>query len=84
MLNAHQGVDDMLSSGHTILESIRTQGYTLKDARKRIFDMGNTLGISNHTMKLIEKRISEDKYVFVLGAVVVLLVIFTFIYYFVF
>lgn len=84
MLNAHRGIDDMLNHGQNILENIRSQGSRLKGVRKQILDMGNTLGLSNHTMKIIEKRISEDKYVLYIGMVVTLLIIFIFIYYFVF
>lgn len=83
MTNAHRGVDDMLMTGNGVLDSLRSQRDTLKGARKRILDMGNTLGLSNHTMKLIEKRISEDKYVLFGGMAVTLLVIILVIYYFV-
>lgn len=74
----------MLSTGHSTLESLRSQRDRLKGVQKIILNMGNTLGLSNHTMKIIEKRISEDKYVLYIGMVVTLLVIFIFIYYFVF
>lgn len=84
MLNSHRGVDDMLMTGSSVLESLRSQREKLKGARKIILDMGNTLGLSNHTMKLIEKRISEDKYVLYIGMAVTLLIIFLFIYIFVF
>lgn len=84
MLNSHRGVDDMLMTGSSVLESLRSQREKLKGAHKIIIDMGNTLGLSNHTMKLIEKRISEDKYVIYIGMAVTLLIIFLFIYFFVF
>ncbi|XP_055324524.1 probable Golgi SNAP receptor complex member 2 [Sitodiplosis mosellana] len=84
MMNAHRGVDDMLSSGNSTLDSLRSQREKLKGVSKRILDMGNTLGLSNHTMKWIENRISQDKYVVYIGMVVTLLIIFIFIYYFVF
>lgn len=83
MTNAHHGVDDMLMTGHGVLDGLRTQRETLKGAHKRILDIGNTLGLSNHTMKLIEKRISEDKYVLFGGMGVTLFVIILIIYYFV-
>lgn len=83
MTNAHRGVDDMLMTGNGVLDSLRSQRDTLKGAHKRILDIGNTLGLSNHTMKLIEKRISEDKYVLFGGMAVTLLVIILVIYYFV-
>lgn len=84
MLNAHRGVDDMLMTGNNALDSLKSQRDKLKGAHKRILDIGNTLGLSNHTMRLIEKRISEDKYVLYAGMGVTLLIIFIFIYYFVF
>lgn len=84
MLNANRGVDDMLMAGSSTLETLRSQRDKLKGAHKRILDIGNTLGLSNHTMRLIEKRISEDKYVLYAGMGVSLLIIFIFLYYFVF
>lgn len=84
MLNAHRGVDDMLMTGHSALDNLKTQRDKLKGAHKRILDIGNTLGLSNHTMRLIEKRLKEDKYVLVVGMVVTFLVLIIFIYYFVF
>lgn len=84
MNNAHRGVDDMIFTGHGVLENLRSQRERLKGARKRILDIGNTLGLSNHTMKVIEKRISEDKYVLYIGMAVTTLVLVLFVYYFVF
>ncbi|KAF5282711.1 hypothetical protein FQR65_LT02708 [Abscondita terminalis] len=65
LYNAHQGVDEMLQTGSGTLESLRSQRNTLKGAHRRIVDMANTLGLSNHTMRLIEKRVLEDKYILV-------------------
>ncbi|KAK3924695.1 Golgi SNAP receptor complex member 2 [Frankliniella fusca] len=73
--NANRGVDDMLRSGAGILESLRDQRDTLKNARRRIIDIANTLGLSNTTMRLIEKRAREDKFVLLGGIFVTLVVI---------
>lgn len=75
MQNANRGVDEMIFTGANTLESLRTQRNTLKGAHRRIMDMANTLGLSNHTMRLIEKRVSEDKFVFIGGVVVTITVI---------
>lgn len=83
MNNAHQGVDEMLHTGSTVLGNLRSQRDTLKGAHKRILDIGNTLGLSNHTMRLIERRIQEDKYVVFGGMAVTTLVMFLVVYYFV-
>lgn len=72
-----------LISGNNVLGSLYSQRDTLKGAHKRILDIGNTLGLSNHTMKLIERRIHEDKYVVFGGMAVTTLIIIGVIYYFV-
>lgn len=82
--NANNGVDEMLWTGNNVLENLRSQRETLKGTRRRILDIGNTLGLSNHTMRIIEKRVSEDKYVMIIGMSVTLVILFLIIYYFVF
>lgn len=82
MQNAHQGVDEMLYTGSNVLDNLRSQRDTLKTARTRILDIGNTLGLSNHTMMLIERRIKQDKWVMFGGMIVTLLVIALVVYYF--
>lgn len=80
--NANKGVDEMLHTGFNALESLRSQRVTLKGAHRRIIDMANTLGLSKHTMKLIEKRASEDKIILILGVVITLIIIVLVIIYF--
>lgn len=80
--NANRGVDEMLFTGANALESLRNQRITLKGAQRKIMDMANTLGLSNHTMRLIEKRASEDKFIIIAGVVVTLIVILIVIIYF--
>lgn len=79
--NAHQGVDDMISTGSNILESLRNQRDVLKGARNKMMTIGSTLGLSVHTMRLIERRLSEDKYFMYGGMFITLLVIVLVIYY---
>lgn len=44
-------------------------------------DMANTLGLSNHTMRLIEKRVTEDKYLLFGGMFLTCVIIILVIYY---
>jgi golgi SNAP receptor complex member 2 len=83
MQNAHRGVDDMLMTGSNVLSNLRSQREVLKGAQKRIMDIAGTLGLSNHTMRLIEKRVTEDKWVMLGGMVVTTFIIFLIIYFFV-
>ncbi|XP_016984207.1 probable Golgi SNAP receptor complex member 2 [Drosophila rhopaloa] len=79
--NAHRGVDDMIASGSGILESLISQRMSLGGAHKRIQAIGSTLGLSNHTMKLIERRLVEDRRIFIGGMVVTLLIVALIIYF---
>lgn len=62
-------------SGSNILETLKYNRETLKGAHRRIIDLANTLGLSNATISLIERRVSQDKYVLFGGMFVTLAVI---------
>ncbi|XP_063224207.1 Golgi SNAP receptor complex member 2 [Bacillus rossius redtenbacheri] len=74
--NASRGVDDALLSGSGVLDSLRQQRGVLKGAHRRLFDVANTLGLSNSTMRLVERRARQDKFV-LLGGVAVTLAVMT-------
>lgn len=82
MQRVHRGVDEMLHTGSNTLESLRSQRMTLKGAQKRIIDMANTLGLSTHVMRLIDRRVVQDKYILIGGMFVTLVVIVLFIVYY--
>lgn len=68
-------MDDLLSAGSNIIESMRDQRSVLKGARKKIVDIAGTLGLSNTTMRMIEKRAAQDKVLLIAGMVITLLVV---------
>ncbi|KAK3747309.1 hypothetical protein QZH41_016944 [Actinostola sp. cb2023] len=61
--NANRGMDDMISSGSSILTGLREQRNMLKGTQKRILDIANTLGLSSTIMRLIDKRATQVKYI---------------------
>ncbi|XP_015603955.1 Golgi SNAP receptor complex member 2 [Cephus cinctus] len=73
--NAVHGVDDLIQHGSGILDSLRSQRMTLKGAHKHLIDIGNTLGLSNTTMRLIEQRARQDGFILVAGILFTCLVI---------
>lgn len=75
MNRVHTGVDEMILTGQSALESLRSQRFTLKGARRKIVDMANTLGLSTHTMKLIDRRVAQDKIILFGGMFITLVVI---------
>ncbi|CAG9782993.1 unnamed protein product [Diatraea saccharalis] len=81
LVNSHRNVDEMLHTGSSILETLRYNRETLKGAHRKLIDLANTLGLSNATISLIERRVSQDKHVlfggmFVTLAVIVLVIIY--------
>ncbi|XP_075236170.1 golgi SNAP receptor complex member 2 [Lycorma delicatula] len=80
--NANRGVDDLLKSGSSILDSLKDQRVTLKGARKRLIDIASTLGLSNTTMRFIEKRAFQDKFVLLGGMFFTCLIIMIVVMYF--
>ncbi|XP_065203732.1 probable Golgi SNAP receptor complex member 2 [Planococcus citri] len=74
LMSANRGVDDLISSGSSILDNLKSQKNKLKGAHRRVLDLGNTLGLSNTTIRLIERRAREDKYVLIGGIILTLIV----------
>ncbi|XP_015120260.1 Golgi SNAP receptor complex member 2 [Diachasma alloeum] len=72
--SANQGIDNLLAHGSGIIESLRSQRMTLKGAHKRLIDIGNALGLSNTTMRLIEQRARADGFILVGGMLFTVLV----------
>jgi Golgi SNAP receptor complex protein 2 len=72
--NANRGMDELLNSGSSILDNLRDQRGILKGTKRRLLDIAGTLGLSNTTMRLVEKRAAQDKVLLIGGMVLTLLV----------
>ncbi|XP_064389543.1 Golgi SNAP receptor complex member 2-like [Halichondria panicea] len=84
MSTANKDLDSLLDHGSAVLTSLRDQGFTLKGVRTKILDVSNTLGLSTTVMRLIEKRTTEDKWLFFGCLIVSSLIILLLLYYFIF
>ncbi|CAD6231995.1 GSCOCG00001691001-RA-CDS [Cotesia congregata] len=73
--NANEGIDNLIQHGSGILENLRSQRMTIKGAHRRLIDIGNTLGLSNTTMRLIENRARQDGFILVAGIVITCIII---------
>ncbi|CAI6362248.1 unnamed protein product [Macrosiphum euphorbiae] len=79
---ANRGVDDLLGSGASILQSLREQRDRLTSTRNRLTGIFGSLRLSNTTMKYIEKRLKEDRYILYGGmAITILIIIIVMIYF---
>lgn len=69
-------VDDLLSTGQASLMGLADQRSRLRGVRKVVSDMANRLGLTNTTMRIIERRDITDAYLVLAGTVVTCVVIY--------
>lgn len=73
-------LDEFIGRGMAVLDNLVEQRGFLKvcffrgisdlqDAQRKVLDAGNTLGLSRDTIRFIERRTTQDKYIFYGGAV---------------
>ncbi|VDN03072.1 unnamed protein product [Thelazia callipaeda] len=76
--SSHSAMDELIGHSSAILEQIRLQGMGLRGIKRKILDVGVTLGLSSTTLRIIEKRLSEDSIIFCVGCIFVLLFMYVF------
>ncbi|EGO00002.1 hypothetical protein SERLA73DRAFT_180358 [Serpula lacrymans var. lacrymans S7.3] len=74
--NTEARIDDFLAQGREVLDNLVDQRNMMKGTQRRLLDAANTLGFSRDVIGWIERRSTQDMYIFVGGA------IFTFICFF--
>ncbi|KAH6612791.1 hypothetical protein B0J18DRAFT_441075 [Chaetomium sp. MPI-SDFR-AT-0129] len=68
--NTHSALDEYLARGQAVLGDLSQQREMLKSTQRRLYSVGNTLGISGDTIRMVERRAKEDKWIFGGGVVV--------------
>ncbi|KAF6805678.1 Protein transport protein bos1 [Colletotrichum sojae] len=68
--STNSALDEYIARGQAVLGDLGTQREMLKNTQKRLYSVGNTLGISGDTIRMIERRAKEDKWIFWAGVVV--------------
>jgi len=71
----HRSLDDIFDTGAAALSSMRSQKNVLKKAQRRILDVTSMLNLSTTVMRMIERRSSQDKFIFYALAILTCLVI---------
>ncbi|KAK9463434.1 uncharacterized protein V1516DRAFT_667746 [Lipomyces oligophaga] len=66
-------LDEFIAKGKSVLDDLVEQRGMLKGTQRRLYSAANTLGVSNETIKYIERRAMQDKAVFYIGVLVVVL-----------
>ncbi|EKM81051.1 hypothetical protein AGABI1DRAFT_71796 [Agaricus bisporus var. burnettii JB137-S8] len=67
--NTDSKLDEFLAQGREVLDNLVDQRKMLKGTRKRLLDAANTLGLSRQVIGWIERRSTQDTYIFFGGAV---------------
>ncbi|KAF2772184.1 V-snare-domain-containing protein [Teratosphaeria nubilosa] len=71
---ANQTLDEYLERGRAVLGDLGDQREVLKGTQRKLYDVGRTLGVSGDTIRMVERRARQDKWIFWGG--VVLFVVF--------
>lgn len=72
----------MIDHGENVLQGIRIQNDTIKAIKRKIFNVTNTLGLSNTLIRMIDRRQTSDKYILFGGMIITCLIMVLVIYYF--
>lgn len=72
--STNNALDEYIARGQAVLGDLGQQREALKSTQKRLYGVANTLGISGDTIRMVERRAREDKWIF--GAGVLLFFLF--------
>ncbi|KAJ5443424.1 uncharacterized protein N7458_007296, partial [Penicillium daleae] len=62
--NTHTQLDDFLDRGRAVLADLGQQREVLKGTQRRLYSVANTLGVSGDTIRMVERRARQDKWIF--------------------
>ncbi|KAK3502326.1 hypothetical protein B0T13DRAFT_486954 [Neurospora crassa] len=68
--STHSALDDYIARGQAVLGDLNQQREIMKNTQRKLYSVGNTLGISGDTIRMIERRAKQDKWIFWGGVVV--------------
>ncbi|KAK4697284.1 golgi SNAP receptor complex member 2, partial [Lecanoromycetidae sp. Uapishka_2] len=70
MSSTNAALDEYLERGRAIVGDLGDQREMLKGTQKKLYSVGTTLGISGDTIRMVERRAKQDKWIFWAGVVV--------------
>ncbi|KKZ62266.1 isopenicillin-N N-acyltransferase [[Emmonsia] crescens] len=62
--NTNSQLDEFLDRGRAVLGDLGQQREMLKGTQRRLYSVANTLGVSGDTIRTIERRAKQDKWIF--------------------
>jgi len=73
---SHQTLDDIENAGRDIISALTGQNEMIKNAQRKLWDIANTLGLSQSLIRRIQRRHSGDRVLVYSGMVLTLLILF--------
>ncbi|KAL8743258.1 MAG: hypothetical protein Q9190_004378 [Brigantiaea leucoxantha] len=70
MSSTNATLDEYLDRGRAVLGDLGHQREIMKGTQRRLYGVANTLGISGETIRMVERRTKQDKWIFWTGVVV--------------
>ncbi|KAI0427698.1 V-snare-domain-containing protein [Xylaria sp. FL1042] len=68
--STNTALDEYIARGQAVLGDLGAQRDMLKNTQRRLYSVANTLGVSGDTIRMIERRAKQDKWIFWAGVVV--------------
>ncbi|KAI1186657.1 V-snare-domain-containing protein [Nemania serpens] len=68
--STNTALDEYIARGQAVLGDLGTQRDMLKNTQRRLYSVANTLGVSGDTIRMIERRAKQDKWIFWAGVVI--------------
>jgi Golgi SNAP receptor complex protein 2 len=63
-------LDEYLERGRAVLGDLGAQREVLKGTQKKLYSVANTLGVSGDTIRMVERRAKQDKWIFGAGVII--------------
>jgi Golgi SNAP receptor complex protein 2 len=63
-------LDEFLDRGRAVLGDLGQQREMLKGTQRKLYNVANTLGISGDTIRMVERRAKQDKWIFYGGVII--------------
>ncbi|CAK4034668.1 transport BOS1 [Lecanosticta acicola] len=74
--SSNQTLDEYLERGRAVLADLGDQREMLKGTQRKLYDVGATLGISGDTIRMVERRAKQDKFIFWGGVVIFIIFVY--------
>ncbi len=69
MSSTNTQLDEYLERGRAVLGDLGHQREILKGTQRKLYSVANTLGVSGDTIRMVERRAKQDKWIFWGGAI---------------